>query len=32
MSDAYYWHGHFGAEDVRHVKEISGVVGPCRWR
>jgi hypothetical protein len=32
MADAYYWHGHFGAEDIGHVEEISDVVGPCRWR
>jgi hypothetical protein len=32
MADTYYWHGHFGAEDVGHVEEISDVVGPCRWR
>ena len=32
MADAYYWHGHFRAEDIGHVEEISDVVGPCRWR
>lgn len=31
VTDAYYWHGHLGAENVGHVEEISNMVGPCGW-
>ena len=31
VADAYYWHGHLGAENVGHVEKISNMIGPCGW-